>query len=390
MGEFKSVKAVDFEQKSTQEIEQELLAKHEGKGTETEPDIKKVVLKAVDDKVVEPVVEPVIEDKKVEETKEVEPVVVAAPEIDDDIVLSHIRKKFGREDLSYDNLLQEKIVEKELPADIEAYRKYKQETGRGINDFAKLSRDFSKETPEARIAEYKALTNPHYDADDIAFEMDDQFSFDEDVDDDREIKAKKLAKKKTLAEADKYLNEQKEMYKVPLESKDGFISDADKEAYELYKEDTKNKSERQGSDLKKKEHFSSKTNELFSTNFEGFGYKVGEDNITYKVSDVNSTKNAQSDAMNFINKHLDENGLLKDAGSYHKALNAAMDPDALFKFAYEKGAADALTRDAKEAKNVDMKANKVGMIQTQGRRFERWTMITEIDWLSQIEKSKNY
>ena len=99
---------------------------------------------------------------------------------------------------------------------------------------------------------------------------------------------------------------------------------------------------------------------LFSKNFEGFGYEVGEEKITLKVSDVDSVKNTQSDAMNFINKHLDDDGMLKDANAYHKALNAAMDPDALFKFAYEKGAADAITKDVKEAKNVDMKAKTTG------------------------------
>ena len=363
MSEFKSVKVVGFEEKSTQEIEQELLAKHEGKGTETEPEVKKIKLKDLsrpDATVVEVAEEKaeVIEDK-VEEVK------VIAPEIDDDIVLSHIRKKFGRDTLSYDDLLQEKIVEKELSEDVEAFRKYKQDTGRGIEDFAKLNRNFENDSPEAIIAEYKALTNPHFDADDIAFEMEDQFSFDEDLDDEREIKAKKIAKKKTLAEATKYLNEQKEMYKVSLESKDGFISDADRESYEQYKENTKRSSEQSESTQKKKEHFSSKTNELFSSNFEGFGYKVGENNITYKVGDVDSVKNVQSDAMNFINKHLDENGLLKDADKYHKALNAAMDPDALFKFAYEKGAADAITKDAKEAKQIDMKANSAGSSTTK-------------------------
>lgn len=132
-----------------------------------------------------------------------------------------------------------------------------------------------------------------------------------------------------------------------------------REAYEHYRKSNEKLSEQKELNRKKSEHFSSKTNDLFSNNFEGFGYKVGDEEIVYKVNDPNSIKDVQSDAMNFINKHL-EDGYLKDANAYHKALNAAMDPDALFKFAYEKGAADAITKETKEAKNVDMKARPTG------------------------------
>ena len=246
--EFKSVKIVDSEEKSTQEIEQDLVAKHEKEqGIEQNDGVEKIVLK-------QEVSNPDVTSEEEEVNTPVE--------LDDESVLSHIRKKFGREELSYDDLLQKEIVEKELSEDIEALRKYKQETGRGIEDFVKLNRNLDNESPDAMIAEYILSENPEFDEEDVAFEMEREFSYDDDLDDE---------------------------------------------------------------------------------------------NITFKVSDINATKEVQSNAGNFVNKHLDENGMLKDANAYHKALNAAMDPDALFKFAYEKGAADAITKDVKEAKNVDMR-----------------------------------
>jgi len=346
---FTSVKEVGFEEKSAVELEQELVAKREQElGIENNDNVEKVIINT------DP---PVGTEEKVINTAE-----VIEPEIDDEIVLSHIRKKYNREDLSYENLLQEKIVEKELPEDIEALRRYKQETGRGIEDFVKLNRNIDAEDPDAIIAEYIALENPEYDREDIEFEMSREFSYDEDMDDEDEIKAKKIAKKKKLSLARKTLNEQKEKYRAPLESRDGFIPEDEKEAYSRFKQNTQAQNEEQEKSIRKKEHFSSKTNELFSNNFEGFGYKVGEKQITFKVNDVETVKNVQSDAMNFIGKHLDENGMLKDATAYHKALNAAMDPDALFKFAYEKGGADAIERDTREAKNIDMEARRTGQV----------------------------
>jgi hypothetical protein len=352
--EFKSVKAVDFEEKSAREIEQELIDKHEeSSGIKNEDEPEKVVINTT---------EAVIENKEEESSAEVK------TELDDEIVLSHIRKRFNRDDISYDNLLQKEIVEADLPEDLEALRRYKKETGRGISDFVKLNRDIDSEDPDAIIAEYISTSNPEFDREDIEFEMDTKFSYDEDMDDERDIRSKKLAKKKTLAEAKKFFTEQKEKYRAPLESREGFIPESEKELYSRYKSSIESQNENQEKSLKQSEHFSAKTNELFSNNFEGFGYKVGDSEITFKVNNAEAVKKTQSDAMNFIGKHLDENGMLKDANAYHKALNAAMDPDALFKFAYEKGAADAIEKDTMEAKNIEMKARSSNQVVNEGLR----------------------
>ena len=170
---FKSVKTVDSVEKSTQEIEQELVSKHEEEqGIKQEEEVLKVSLKEE---------EPVIEEK----SQENEEVVEEKPiELDDEIVLSHIRKKFGKEELSYDDLLQKEVVEKELSEDLEALRKYKQETGRGIEDFVKLNRSFNDESPDAIISEYISTQNPEFDRDDVSFEMEQKFSFDDEIDEE--------------------------------------------------------------------------------------------------------------------------------------------------------------------------------------------------------------
>lgn len=276
-------------------------------------------------------------------------------DLDDDVVLSHIRKKFEREDLTYDDLLAEKTIEAELPEDLEALRRFKKETGRGISDFVKLNRDIEAEDPDSKIAEFIAAKNPEFDKEDVAFEMERNFGINE-MDDDDEIRIKKIEKKKMLAQADSFLNEQKEKYKAPLESREGFIPESELETYQKYKENTENQNKQREKTAKNQEYFSAKTNELFSSTFEGFEYGEGESKVKFKSGDTEAIKKAQSDATNFINSHLDETGKVKDAAAYHKALNAAMDPDGLWKFAYEQGAADAIKKDTKEAKNIAMKA----------------------------------
>ena len=333
MAEIKVKEIGPEEEKGTQQVEAELLAKHESQQENVEAETAPVEIEATTEAPAE-----------------------ANKEIDDDSVLSYIKNRYNKDITSVDELFETTNGNEELPEDVATFLKYKQDTGRGIDDFVKLNRNFDNESPDAIIAEYISTQNPEFDRDDVSFEMSRNFSFDEDEDEEVEIRSKKIAKKKMLAEARRFFNDQKEKYKAPLESRDGFIPNEDKELFEQYKQSTKQQEANKEDITKRSEHFSKKTNELFSKNFDGFGYEVGEEKVTFKVNDVDKVKDVQSDAMNFINKHLDENGLLKDANAYHKALNAAMDPDALFKFAYEKGAADAITKDAKEAKNVDMKA----------------------------------
>lgn len=323
------VKLVDFEEKSVQEIEQQLLDEHEQKMAEpTEP-------------VVETSVEPVIE----------------SPQFGDNDVLSYLKTKFNKEVNSLDELFVEKPQPQQevLPEDVDAFFKFKKETGRGLEDFYRVNQDFSKVTPERLLADYMRETNPDFDDEDIAFEYESKFSYDEDLDDEKEIKRKKLALKKELGKAAKYFEEQKEKYKAPLESRMEYsIPDEDKVALESYKQYISQSTAMQQEQAKKSEYFISKTNELFSDEFKGFDFKVGDKEVSYKPGTPEQLKAQQTDISKFFTNFVDENGFIKDAKQYHKTIAAAMNPDAMAKFFYDMGKADAIDDSVRQSKNIDM------------------------------------
>ena len=200
------VRAVDaVEEKSVQEVENELLQKHEEKfsePSESSEETPKVEINTTEESVVE-------DTPEVEETPQ---------ELSEDDVLSYIGKRYGKEINSFDELMTERKESEELPEDVASYFRYKKETGRGIEDYVKLQRDFDSMNPDSLLREYLVATEGEgLDAEDIDSLMED-YSYDEELDDEAVIKKTKLAKKKTIAKAKKYFNEQKEMYKQPLES----------------------------------------------------------------------------------------------------------------------------------------------------------------------------
>jgi hypothetical protein len=330
------VREVSYEEKSISEQEKELLAKHE---EETN--------KNIEDKDNPPVDNPPIKDEedviKDETTKF---------ELDDSSVLDYLKTKSGRELDSLESLFEEKKVE--LPEDVEAFYKYKKETGRSLDDFIRLNRDFDTEDSDKVLFEYIKEQNPSLDAEDIAFEME-KFKYDEDMDDDATIKSAKLSKKKELAKAKDYFNNLKEQYKAPLESRDPLVPQDELEEYNAYKEYKGKLSTEQEEQLKRSKYFADKTNELFSDKFEGFGFDIDESNkVVYKPGDAKTLKDQQSDLKNFVGKFLNDEGYLGDAEAFHKAIAIANDPDKFAKFFYEKGKADSTEGFEKESKNIDM------------------------------------
>jgi hypothetical protein len=324
------VKLVDFEEKSVQEIEQQLLDQHEQKMAED----------------VAPVEESPVE----------EPPVIESPQFGDNDVLSYLKTKFNKEVNSLDELFVEKPQQQELlPEDVNAFLKFKKETGRGLEDFYRVNQDFSKVNPERLLADYMRETNPDFDDEDIAFEYESKFAYDEEMDDEKEIKRKKLALKKELGKASKYFEEQKEKYKAPLESRmEATIPAEDKEALESYKQYISQSSAMQQEQAKKSEYFINKTNDLFSDEFKGFDFKIGDKEISYKPGTPEQLKAQQTDISKFFNNFVNEDGYIKDAKQYHKTIAAAMNPDAMAKFFYDMGKADAIDDSVRQSKNIDM------------------------------------
>ena len=204
------------------------------------------------------------------------------------------------------------------------------------------------------LANYYSSTEEGLDNEDIQDLMDDKFSYDEDLDDAKQIKKIKLSKKRELAKAKKYFNDQKDKYKVPLESSGDGLSDKDRETLSAYKSYIDESKTVQDAQKKKYDWFLKKTDEVFNNEFKGFEFNVGEKNFTYKPGDVSEIKNVQKDVSNFVNKYMDKDGLINDAKGYHKALSIAMNPEKYAKFFYEQGMTDAVDNVSKKSKNIDM------------------------------------
>jgi hypothetical protein len=337
--EFK-VRALDIiEPKSVQEVEKELLDKHEQSlSQDNNPDP-----------------EPKANDP--EPNNDNQDPAPAAIDLKDEDVLSYIGKRYNKQINSLDDLVAERENNEALPEDVAAYMKYKKETGRGFEDFLKLKKDFDTMNPDALLKEYLTATQEGLDSDDIEALMDD-YKFDEELDDESTVKKAKIAKKKVLAEAKKYFNSQKEKYKMPLESSTAFIPDGEKEIYESYKQYTQQAKTIEEENTRKRQWFDQKTNDVFSNEFKGFEFSVNDRKFTFAPGDANELKKNQATPQNFINKFLDDQGLMKDAAGYHRSLSIAMHPDKFAKFFYEQGLADATDDVTRKIKNINMSERK--------------------------------
>ena len=331
------------EEKSKAEIEQELLEKHEEKFEDSQAEPEKVEATEVkEEKKEEPVAEEVNEEK------------APSSELSDEDVLTYIKNRYDKEITSVDDLLAEKESAPELPEDVSMYLKYKQETGRGIEDFYKTQRDFDTMDDDSLIAEYIAYNEEGLDAIDIQDIMDDKFGFDEELDDPKDIKRKKLSKKRELAKARKFLNEQKDKYKVPLESSGDGLSADQQENLDAYKKYIDESNTIKEAAEKRYDYFLTKTKEVFNSDFKGFDFTLGENKYTYKPGTFEELSNTQSDINNFVKKYTDENGLMKDAAGYHKALSVAMNPEKFAQYFFDQGVSSAVDNVTKKSKNINM------------------------------------
>ena len=245
------------------------------------------------------------------------------------------------------NNIQE--VQPELPENINKLVDFMKETGGTLEDYVNLNKDYADMEDMQILREHYRQSKPHLTEEEISFLIEDSFSYDEDSDDERDIKRKKLALKESIAEAKSNLTNLKSKYydELKLSSK---LSQEQKEAvqfYDNYKQ-TEETSQRQRS------IFEQKTNDLFSENFKGFEYKVGDNKYRFKVKDVNNVKETQSDINSLVSRFVDEKNNMKDAGGYHKALFTAMNADAIANHFYEQGKADAIKSSMAKSKNIDM------------------------------------
>ena len=337
------------EEKSVQEVEEQLLNEHEEKvGAEGENQAQ---------------TESVQENEAISDTEQPTEVVqddvqadVQAPELTEEDVLSFIKNRYDKEINSIDDLVTEREQE-DLPDDIANYMKYRQETGRSFDEYMKLNEDFDSMNQDSLLRQYFKQTQDGLDDEDIDVLMED-YSFDEDIDDESTIKKAKVEKKKKIAEAKKYFNSQKEKYKVPLESSTASIDPQEKEDLEAYKRYIAEAKTIEEESERKRNWFVDKTNEVFNDEFKGFEFKINDNVMQFKPAEASELKKSQLNPQNFIQKYLDDNGMIKDAKGYHKSLAVAMNPERFAKFFYEQGVAAATEDVNKKIKNIDMSERK--------------------------------
>lgn len=273
----------------------------------------------------------------------------------DDEVLNYLNTKYEKQLSSIDDVFKSP----ELPEDIKNLMDY------GVENYIKINKDWDKESDEQVLREYYKMKKPHLDEEDIDYLIDSKYGFDEEIDSESDIKNKKVALKEELFEARGFLNSKKEEFKVSLGS-NANLPQEEREAFEQFKQYSATLKEEQKRQQELSSVFVQKTESFFKS-FKGFEFDLGEKKMEYKPENVEDVKNANLDVLNFIKKHLDENGFLKDAHSYHKALTMAMNPDSFARFFYEQGKADATKGVIKDIKNLDMSVRDVKDVDTNER-----------------------
>lgn len=251
--------------------------------------------------------------------------------------------------------IQQEVKQEEskvvLPENVEKLVQFMEETGGTVEDYVNLNRDISKMDNTTLLREYYKNTKPHLDADDVDFLFNKNFAYDEETDEPSEVKAKQLAFKEELYNAQNYFNSSREKYYADLKlRKQESVAPEYAEAMEYY-----NNSKQQSEEYNNlQKEFIEKTNKVFNDNFKGFDFKVGENKYRFKVDNTEKVKQYQSDISNFINEFLGDDGSVADAAGYHRALFAAKNADKIANHFYEQGRADAVKEAAKQAKNINM------------------------------------
>ena len=255
-------------------------------------------------------------------------------------------------------VVEEAIIEsmetgRKLPENIEKLVSFMEDTGGDLNDYLTLNQDYSELDNHTLLKEYYKSTKPHLSEDEVDFVMEDTFAYDEEMDEDREVKRKKLAMKEQVAEAKLHLESVKSKYYEDIKS-GSKLTDEQREAIEFFNKHNEESGKSQEKREKQSNAFVKKTDQVFNDKFKGFEYNIGEKRFRVNVKDMETVRNDQSDINNFIKKFLNEDDLMENASDYHRSLFTAMNPDIVANHFYEQGKADALKESIAKSKNVDM------------------------------------
>ena len=237
----------------------------------------------------------------------------------------------------------------ELPENIQKVVDFMNDTGGSLEDYVRLNTDYASLNEDQLLREFYENKYTSYDKEDIDFLMSDKFGYDESLDDEIDIRRKKLARKEALAEAKNHMEGLKSKYYEDIKA-GSRLNPEQQKAVEFFNRYNKESEE----SAKVAERFKAESDKIFNNKFEGFDFNVGEKKYRFKVKNANEIKETQGDINNFVKKFLNEKGEMSDARGYHKSLFTAMNPDQVAQHFYEQGRADALKDSVAKSKNVDM------------------------------------
>jgi len=246
----------------------------------------------------------------------------------------------------------EKVLGRKLPENVEKLVSFMEETGGNVEDYVRLNADYSSVDETQLVKEYYKKTKPYLDAEDMNIILED-YDYDEDLDDDRDIRKKKIAFKEEVNKARNFLEETKSKYYDEIKLRPGVTQDQQKatDFFSRYNEEQK-------VNIAKQERFKDATNNVFNEEFKGFDFNVGEKKFRYGVKNPSSVAEEQSDITNFIGKFLNKEGEISDHKGYHKALYAARNADTIAQHFYEQGKADQVKNVIAKSKNITTEARK--------------------------------
>ena len=247
---------------------------------------------------------------------------------------------------------------KPLPENIQKVVDFMDETGGTLSDYVNLNKDLSKLDDSEVLDEYYRATKSHLSPEERNFILEEEFSYDNEVDDPKDIKRKKIALKEQVAEARAHLDRQKSKYYEEIKAGSRLTPEA-KKAMDFFNRYNKDQKAQKKLSENSKKTFLNKTEKVFNKDFKGFDYQIGDKKFRFNVKDVNDVKNTQSDINNFINKYVDEGGTtISDVAGYHKSLFTAMNADSVAKHFYEQGRADAIKTQVAKDKNINLDPRK--------------------------------
>ena len=272
----------------------------------------------------------------------------------EEIVNEEVAEKVEQLEEQFDEALDDHQEKgKPLPENIEKLVTFMEETGGSLQDYVKLNTDYASLNETQLLREFYETTKPHLDREEIDFIMEDNFSYDEEVDEDRDIRRKKLARKEELAKAKNHLDGLKSRYYEEIKAGSN-LNPETKKAVDFFNRYKKENEEASKVAENQVSVFNSKTEKLFSNDFKGFDFNVGEKKFRYRVKNADQVKDTQGDINNFVKKFLNDKNEMSDAAGYHKSLFTAMNADAIANHFYEQGKTDAMKASVQKSKNIDM------------------------------------